>query len=144
MSTSSRRRARILVGAIGVSTLSVAIGALPAFAEGNWSSSISGAAVGFSSRSWQDSNVDAAHTGVTFSGCSVDFAPSGFSSTDVNLYDEFGGFPDQSVGTKNNTCGTSDWGRMTRSDQYHWTIDGINGDGSSQPRLNVDSVTQSY
>ena len=144
MSTSSLRRRRIVAGVVGVSALSIGIGALPAFAEGNWSSSITGARVNFDSRSWQDSATDAADTVVDFSGCTAHFEPHDFTSTDLTLYDEFGGFPDQSVGSRNNTCGQSNWGRMTRSDEYHWTIDAINGDNTIQPTLDVDSVTQSY
>lgn len=143
MSQFTERRRRMLAAIIGVSALSVAIGAMPAFAEGQWTSSLTRASTGFNSRSWQDSNLDAADTAVTFSGCSVAFS-SDFSSTDVSLWDEFGAFPDLNVGTVNNTCGGSDWGRMTRPDLYHWTIDKINGDGSSTPRLSVDSISQSY
>ena len=139
----TERRRRMVAAIIGVSVLSVAIGTMPAFAEGRWYSSLNRAYVGFNSRSWQDSNTDAAHTVVNFSGCSVAFS-SDFSSTDVTLYDEFGAFPDLNIGTERNTCNRSDWGRLTRSDQYHWQIDKINGDGSSTPRLSVDSVSQYY
>lgn len=105
----TERRRRMMAAIIGVSVLSVAIGTMPAFAEGQWHSSLNRAYVGFNSRSWQDSNTDAADTVVNFSGCSVAFS-SGFSSTEVTLYDEFGAFPDLNIGTKRNTCNRSDWG----------------------------------
>lgn len=113
---------------------------LPAFAEGSWSSSLD-APAGYSSRSWQDSALDNVATTTAFSSCSV--SGVGFSSATINLYDEYGLLPDQSVGSIVNYCDTSNWGAMTRSDQYHWTVDDYSGNGSGY-NLKVGSIYQTY
>ncbi len=78
---------------------------------------------GFSSRSWQDSQIDRNDTAVYLSGCSTSSgAPA---SVTLNLYDEHGAFPDASVGTRVNNCGVSNWGNGLNSDQFHFTVDGI-------------------
>lgn len=141
MKLATSRRAKLTALALGIAVGSSALAAAPAMAEGSWNSNLSGVLVGKSSRSWQDSHIDSVHTATTFSGCSA--SPSGFSSTVINLYDEYGALPDQSVGQKTNKCGTSDWGAMTRSDGYHWTIDAING-SQTLYRLSVSSVHQTY
>lgn len=128
--------------AAGVATglLLVAVSAGAAFAEGSWNSNLSGAVAGFSSRSWQDSHVDSAHTTTAFSTCSTD--GPGFSSATLTLWDEQGLFPDVSMGSKVNYCNTSDWGTMTRSDQYHWSLSAVNG--SNWAHLKVSSIHQTY
>lgn len=84
-------------------------------------------------------------TTTTFSVCRVSGNASGFASATVTLYDERGLLPDQSKGSKTNRCGKSDWGVMTRSDRYHWTISKINGTSyAPELRLSVNSVRQTY
>ncbi|MBF4636267.1 hypothetical protein ITJ38_17790 [Agreia pratensis] len=100
--------------------------ASPAFAEGSFSSSISGANPGFSSRSWQDSQLDNISTTVSFSGCSTSTGPD-FQNASLNMYDEHGLLPDASIGTITNSCDTSDWGNNLNSDGFHFTVDAING-----------------
>lgn len=103
--------------------------ASPAFAEGSFSSSISGGNPGFTSRSWQDSQLDNVDTTVSFSGCSTSAGPQ-FQNASINMYDEHGLFPDASIGTKDNACETSNWGNGSTgllSDGYHFTVDRING-----------------
>lgn len=125
---------------LGATTAVLCAISAPAFAEGSWSSNLD-ASLGFSSRSWQDSALDNVSTATSFGTCSV--SGPGFSSATLNLYDEYGLLPDQSVGSKVNYCGTSDWGALTRSDQYHWTLDAING-GNPGSNLVVGSVYQTY
>jgi hypothetical protein len=127
--------------AIGLSSIVLSAIAIPAYAEGSWSSNLSNVEAGFSSRSWQDSALDNVATAATFSSCSA--TGPGFTDATLNLYDEFGAFPDQSVGSITNYCDTSNWGAMTRSDRYHWTIDGVNG-GDYGFKLTVGSVYQQY
>lgn len=56
---------------------------------------------------------------------------------------ESSGMSDDEVGSKTQACGTFNWGRMARPDQYHFTISQIDGQVRSGP-VNVDSVRQSY
>lgn len=122
---------RVMTG-VGVGVVAATLGALPAMAEGSWTSSLSGVRAGFSSRSWQDSHLDSASTVATLSGCTG-------SGLTLNLYDEYGALPDQSVGRITHNCGAFDWGIMTRSDQYHWTVDGV-----SSGSFSASSVKQKY
>ncbi|WP_418516924.1 hypothetical protein ACNUCX_06880 [Curtobacterium flaccumfaciens pv. flaccumfaciens] len=138
----SRRAAAIVSGGVVLATV---LAASPAFAEGSWSSKLTGVAIGKNSRSWQDSHKDRVRTATAFVGCRISGNASGFKSASVRLYDERGLLPDKSMGTKVNTCGRSDWGVMTRPDRYHWTISALNG-ASYEPalRLSVTTVRQSY
>lgn len=139
-----KRRTKLVALAAGIGIASGLLASLPAFAEGSWSSSISGARNGFSSRSWQDSHLDSVATVTTFSGCTVQYMPTGFQTTNLQLFDEYGLLPDQAVATKANTCGTTNFGTMTRPDGYHWTITSINNNTGTQPVLSVSSVHQTY
>ncbi|MET4781493.1 hypothetical protein [Glaciihabitans sp. UYNi722] len=118
----TKRRA-LVVGALIIGTSVLAAG--PAMAEGSWSSSISGAVTGFQSRSWQDSNLDNVETRVVFSGCSVDGGQT-FTKTQLEMWGEFGAFPDQNLGNISNTCNTSNWGRVANN-SYHFRVNTING-----------------
>lgn len=102
--------------------------ALPAYAEGSWSSYISGWLISEQSRSWDDSNSDGVSTAVTLSGCSI---PNGqtFQSVKLGLYREITLLPDESQGTITKACGTYTWGDES-SGSYHFTLLAINGDSS--------------
>ncbi|MCA5923924.1 hypothetical protein [Curtobacterium oceanosedimentum] len=138
----SRRVAAVVSGGV---VLASVFAAAPAFAEGSWTSKLTGVAIGKSSRSWQDSHTDRVRTATTFAGCRISGKDSGFRSATVRLYDERGWLPDKSMGSKVNKCGRSDWGVMTRPDRYHWTISELNG-SSYDPvlRLSVTTVRQAY
>ncbi|MFT4123005.1 MAG: hypothetical protein QM635_04135 [Microbacteriaceae bacterium] len=97
---------------------------------------------GFESRTWLDSHLDSADTYTTWSGCSTIYN-AGWSWAKVSLWDEFGLLPDQSMGTKKNTCGKSNWGEMTRSDNYHWHINSWNGSDTGY-KFSVSSVYTKY
>jgi hypothetical protein len=116
--------------------------ASPAFAEGSFSSNISGANPGFSSRSWQDSQLDNFSTTVSFLGCSTSAGPP-FENASLNMYDEHGAFPDASIGTVDNACDTSSWGNGLNSDGFHFTVDRING-LDNYITLEVSSVDVQY
>lgn len=131
-----RMMASMTLGAMALSSGMFLVS--PAFAEGTINTSMSGAGKGFSSRSWQDSQVDSNDTTVTFSGCSTSSGVA--TNVTLNMYDEHGIFPDASIGTRANTCGVSNWGHGLNSDQFHYTIDGIAGAYS----VNVSAVTIRY
>ncbi|WP_433498171.1 hypothetical protein ACQP1K_25225 [Sphaerimonospora sp. CA-214678] len=109
--------------------------ALPAFAEGSWSGSMTSVTTGFESRRWSDMDSDTAATTIKLYNCR-NYLGSG---TNVNAYlelfkDRFG--PDPSVGTKTFTnCGTSagstqSWGRGTQDD-YYFVFQGSNSGNAS-------------
>ena len=121
----------------------VVLVATPAIAEGSWSSNISNAVPGFESRTWQDNNLDNVSTTVGFSGCSLDFGQT-FSTTQLEMWGEFGGFPDQNLGNVQNTCGTSDWG-IVSSNAYHFRVNTINySTDASIYQMDVSSVYTAY
>lgn len=128
--------------------LTVATGALilaaatSAIAEGTWSSYLSGVGVGFSSRTWIDYGLDQVPTSVKLSGCSMNTSGT-FSSTHLNLFREYGIFPDISQGSIANTCNTVSWGSVG-ADYYHFTIEKINGSTGSSPRFSATSIVTNY
>lgn len=111
-------------------------------AEGSWTSNISGWATGHSSRAWQYSHNDRASTRTVLSGCSQ-VGDSRFHNVTMNLYNEMGWLPDQSMGTRTVACGTANWGEMTRSDRYHFTLDKINGESSGR-KFSASKVVQYF
>jgi len=117
------------------------LSAAPAMAEGSWSSYITRAIAGFQSRSWQDNNIDNISTSVQFSGCSLEGGVA-FEKTQLEMWGEFGAFPDQNLGNIQNYCGTSSWGRVA-SNSYHFRINTINGVTNAY-WLNVNSVVVKY
>lgn len=122
-----KKRGMKALVAVGVAAAAAALVASPALAEGQWSSSITKAITGFQSRTWQDNNNDNVSTTVTFGTCST--TPGTFSSTSLEMWGEFGLFPDQNLGTKTNYCGTSNWGDVANN-AYHFRINKINGSTS--------------
>lgn len=135
---------KLVAGAVGTVMVAASVlTAAPAMAEGSWSSSISAAVVGFQSRTWQDSNLDNLSTTVRFTTCSVTGAPS-FTGTQVELWGENGGFPDQNVGNKSTTCTSAmNWGRVGNN-AYHFRINTINGLTDGTRKLTVNSVVTNY
>jgi len=53
----------------GVASAMLVLGASAALAEGSWTSSTTDVLTSFDSRSWTGTNNDAAHTVITFEGC---------------------------------------------------------------------------
>ena len=116
--------------------------ATAAYAEGVWESSISGALPGFTSRSWQDNASDKADTVTTFEGCSLRYG--NLETIDVGLWDKMGLFPDYRSGGINQNCGTYNFGRMTRSNEYYFKIERINNQERINHYLDIAKVTQEY
>lgn len=132
------KTATIVVGGLALSLSMIA----PAYAEGSWSSSVSGALTGFSSRDWTDNNNDSASTRTVWSGCSLESGT--YRDTTLDLArNRTWPLPDATYGQRTSACGTFDWGRMTDTGSYHWTIKKINGSESGF-RVSVSSLTTYY
>ncbi|MFG2774689.1 hypothetical protein [Streptomyces sp. NPDC048350] len=134
MQVLNRRTTRGLV--VGAALLGLA-GGTPAFAEGSWSSYISGWQSGSESRRWTDGNSDAVSTSVGFSGCTTD-GGSGFQSAGLVVWkDVFG--PDESKGLRANKCNRVYWGDLA-SGTYYFELNGV----TSGQFLDVSSVNTQY
>ena len=136
-----KKKYEIAIG--GAIAVGILVGSNPAFAEGSWSSYLSKVGVGFSSRSWVDNANDLVATTVKLSGCTLNTSGT-FSSATINLYREFGIFADYSVGSIVNKCNTTNWGQALPGDSYHFTIERINGDTSTVPRMSATSVVTTF
>ncbi len=133
-STVSGLRMRRLATVLGGSAaLSLAI-APSAFAEGNFSSSISGAATGFNSRWWDDKNQDSSDTVIKFTGCTTTSGPA-FKSVTVQLTRYRPVISDVNEGQKtftacaNGGTSTGNWGRKQAA-EYRFALMKINGSSS--------------
>lgn len=106
-----------------------------AWAEGWFSSSISGGRVGFESRSWTDRNLDNTNGSVVFSGCS--------RNVEIGVYHEYSFTPDVEVMRDTLYCTTyTDQGYFgdRAAGSYHFTIKRIIN-GTS---VNVNYVQVNY
>ncbi|MFF6953498.1 hypothetical protein ACFZAD_33290 [Streptomyces iakyrus] len=108
-------------------------------AEANWSSSISGASVGFESRRW----ADELYSQVKFTGCATD----GSKSTDVQMWRDRTALPDLSYDNKTFTAcfngGTSngEWTDLPAGvHDYYFKIMKIGG-STFGPQLGVRTVS---
>ncbi|MDH2391551.1 hypothetical protein QCN29_22775 [Streptomyces sp. HNM0663] len=134
MNTKNRRLARGLI--VGAALVGLA-GTTPAYAEGSWSSYISGWTSGKESRRWTDNNTDSVSTSVGFSGCASD-GGGGFKHAQLKLWkDVFG--PDDDQGTKTNYCNRVYWGDKS-SGKYYFELWGVVSGGY----LSVKSVNTRY
>lgn len=138
-----KKKGRTAALVAGTSAVLVVVGMSPAFAEGQFTSTLSGARPGYNSSSWQDSNTDSHNTTVAMTGCSLPQSGGLAFDIELKLYDEHGLFPDQSVGTRmRSSCGTFNWGHQTHSDRYHWNIFALSGSTSHIHSLNAHAVTR--
>jgi hypothetical protein len=126
------------------SVIGVVAFALPAHAEGSWSSYISGWLVGRDSRTWADNNVDDVSTTVSLSGCSI---PNGqaFTNVTLELFRSRTLLPAESKGRRTNGCGTFGWGDVQQG-SYHFSLQAINGisDGTGGYNFSASGVTTRY
>ncbi|GIF10070.1 hypothetical protein [Actinoplanes teichomyceticus] len=104
------------LGVAAVAFTAVLSGGVPAFAEGSWSSYLSGVRSGFISREWTDNNSDSVVTKTTLRGCSRDDGAN--FSLKVDLRRKRSLSPDVSYGQKDvSACaggtGTGTWGDQT-------------------------------
>ncbi|MEU9668817.1 hypothetical protein AB0J81_20850 [Streptomyces bobili] len=127
-------RISTVVGTAAVITL-----ALAPIAEANWSSSITGASVGFESRRWSDE----LYSQVLFTNCNTD----GSNSTDVQMWNDISLQPDESYDNKTFTAcfsgGTSngEWTDLPSGMRnYYFQIMKIGG-STFGPQLSVSSVS---
>lgn len=133
-------------------SLVIAAVAAPAFAEGSWSSSISGANTGFKTRTWTDANSDDKSTTFGGSDCTYDTMPwyedrpDNFT-TKLIRYDTWS--PNENYGNKTITCkGTKfysvSWGDKGKG-KFGLTLTKIDGsEMMGKGRLNVKSVKATY
>ncbi|MFD8479991.1 hypothetical protein [Kitasatospora sp. NPDC059673] len=126
-----RRRAGIIGAALLAAT---AMTAIPAQAEGSWSSYITSWNSGNESRRWTDNHTDGDATTVSFSGCNIH---SGSNAIQLELDRDISYWPDATYGTRNNYCDTSSWGTMTDKGNFYF-IDYHDGP------IDVSSVYTAY
>ncbi|MCI9889329.1 hypothetical protein JT358_12800 [Micrococcales bacterium 31B] len=125
--------------------------AVPAFAEGGFTSQLIGVRTGFNSRNWSDGNFDAASTKITAGQCSIMYASSGSPVGSIRLQltqDRANIFsPDINKGQRDLNCNssnfTADFGRMSNAG-YHFTVMTINGQASSAQKVTANYIYVSY
>ncbi len=109
---------------VGVVSFTAALVAAPAYANGGFTSYISGWGTGHNSRTWTEGAHDTVDTSVALSGCSASGA--NFSSVTLQLSQVHSLTPDTDEGHKVNYCGKSSWGRQSGAD-YRFAVVDING-----------------
>ncbi|MFF4950892.1 hypothetical protein [Streptomyces chattanoogensis] len=133
------RKARIIAaGALAA----VALTAIPAHAEGYFTSSIGGWVTGRESRHWEDSGKDNADTKVSFSGCSTSNSP-GFRYATLQLKEDVSFLPDQVRSSKKNYCSTVNYG-VRKGGKWYFNYSSLNGDDAPRTYLNVNRVVVNY
>jgi hypothetical protein len=119
------------------------LSAAPAMAEGMWTSYISGAGIGFNSRTWTDQGVDQIATTVKLSGCSLNNGYA-FGSTHLKLWrTHLLWFPDD-LGAIQNFCTTVSWGQALGAGDYHFEVIKINSNPSTTATFNANVVVTNY
>lgn len=116
-----------------------------AYAEGSWSSYITGASTGFNSRTWTDRNADVTSTTIRFDGCVNNINKPVKADVTLQLTRETPWYqPDENRGRKVLYCSSSDtksWGRQP-SGNYHFTITHVSG--SVKGNMSAKRVRVSY
>ncbi|KDN86120.1 hypothetical protein [Kitasatospora cheerisanensis] len=126
-----RRRAGVIGAALLAAT---AMTAIPAHAEGSWSSYISNWNSGNESRRWTDNHTDSTSTQVDFSSCTIH---AGDTKIRLELDRDISYWPDATYGMRDNYCGNSNWGEMSDKGSFYF-IDYHDGG------IDVGSVYTSY
>lgn len=133
-----------------------AIAAGPAFAEGSFTSSVTGGladpGVGFNSRWWTDSQKDATNTTTAFSKCVNTSSRTNAPGVLVTLYRDNGLFPDHNHGRITNACNNTQasWGHGLPKGSFRWRIDYVkvySGNTTvavSGYRVDIPSLTTRY
>jgi hypothetical protein len=144
----SDRKKRTVVAAV-LGLVLVGVMAVPAAAEGSFSSSFSGWLPGKSSRTWSDDNRDANSTLVTLGGCRAESNTAIRVTFRLQLTRETPWYtPDQNKGRKDFACSsrsvTGNWGRRSAG-SYHFTLTHVNGQASSPyGKVRASTVRVSY
>lgn len=140
------RRQRMIAAITGCASAAVLASAIPAHAEGSWSSSMNGVRTGFNSRTWVDKNNDSVSTSISLSGCSNGGLGPSVTNTQLQLTRETSVVePDENRGRYTFNCTSSDshaFGDQPGGD-YHFTVTKIQ-DASSGYYLKVNSVSVRY
>ncbi|MFE7269948.1 hypothetical protein [Streptomyces sp. NPDC057623] len=140
------RRQRMIAAITGCASAAVLAGAIPAHAEGSWSSSMNGVRTGFNSRTWTDNNNDGVSTSISLSGCSNGGLGPAVNDTQLQLTRETSIVqPDENRGRYTFHCASSDshaFGDQPKGD-YHFTVTKIE-DSPSGYYLKVNSVAVRY
>jgi len=101
--------------------------AIPASAEGSWTSYLSNVRVGFETRRWWDNHNDAAGTMAGIYACR-DQAPDPSDSIGLELRRHVPGWFDESKGTREGTCYNLVylyWGEMKDPGEYWFKVSDI-------------------
>jgi opacity protein-like surface antigen len=103
--------------------------AAPAFAEGSWTSTVSGVYAGFGSRTWTDRNSDSASNYAQIYSCSR-------GATLAVYRDRQFPMPDEVVGSEKSTCNASvPYSRV--AGDIHFTVRSTQGNGGLSGRVKV-------
>jgi len=102
--------------------------AVPANAEGYWSSYIGWWTPPKETRSWYDGNADAVGTDFRIQNCAGDASGGAFYNATFKLMREIGGLPDENKGSRTSSQWFG-WGDV-QSSNYHLTMTGINVQGT--------------
>ncbi|NEA18141.1 hypothetical protein [Streptomyces halstedii] len=130
------------IAAVAASTAVIGVlGVAPAFAQGGYTSSISGWLPGKESKHWEDGNTDSVSTSVKFAGCSVDNGK--FTYAGLQLKKARAGLPDTVVNRDDNYCDTSSFGDKAKG-TYYFNYSNLNGRDSVSAYLSVSTVTVKY
>lgn len=96
--------------------------ASPAFAEGSWTGSISGANTGYGSRTWTDKNSDAAANGGRLTNCSRSGSMAFYRNRQYPI-------PDEVVGVEKPSCDAY-VGYIRTAGDIHFTLKNAGSTGS--------------
>ena len=130
------------IAAISAAALLTGI-SLPAFAEGSWTSYLSGVKIGFESRTWADRDVDQVATTVKLTNCSVSGAS--FANAGLTLYqDTWIPYYYTNHGMIYNYCDSVSWGQGLGAGNYHFTVERINSSSTTTRSLSAGSVVTGY
>lgn len=130
---------RITIGVATVIMTLLVVGNV--FAEGSWTSFVSGVRPGFGSRLWTDNHNDSASTTIKFSSCRDAIPTSNNDSATVHLWREISLWPDEDRGSKTLSCynsATGNWGVQPTAGSYYFIIDAITGVTDSWQTLNAN------
>ncbi|MFN8018429.1 MAG: hypothetical protein U0P45_09925 [Acidimicrobiales bacterium] len=136
----SSHRPRLVLGLVIAGVILTQ--ALPAAAEGAFSSSFSGWLPGVSSRTWNDDNDDAQATTITLAGCRARASASRRVVLNVQLTQQTPWYsPDINRGRKDFDCWsrpsvTQSWGRQGDA-SYHFTLHAVNGTDSFDDKVSA-------
>jgi len=137
-----------LAATITVTATLAAMAIAPAYAEGSWSSSVTGGNIGtFSSRWWSDRDIDSDYTSVKFSDCTG--VPVEVDYLNVQLFRDNGLFPDASHGVVKNYCNnvTSSWATNLPWGDFKWKLVSVrllSGPTTTGYKVNIPALTTRF